>query len=109
MIALPGRCQVCGTDVVWNGKRWRNVGQRSGGHVCPTDRPECGYTMPITRERCARRPGHRDSHRSRWVLDEEARRRRGEGYISPHYADTIPARRASAPILRSSSGSTGKG
>ncbi len=82
MIALPGRCQGCSARVVWNGKRWRNEGQRSGGHVCPDDRPECGYLMPYIKERCARRPGHRDSHRSRWTLDDEARRRRRHGYIS---------------------------
>lgn len=72
----PGRCRVCGAVVFWNGKRWRERNQKNGGHVCPSDRPECGAWMPNARELCARRPGHRDSHRSRWVMDDEARRRR---------------------------------
>jgi hypothetical protein len=72
----PGRCMGCGTRVWWNGKRWRNDDQRSGGHVCPSDRAECGYLMPHAKERCARKPGHADSHRSRWVMDDTARRKR---------------------------------
>jgi hypothetical protein len=80
----PGRCMGCGATVWWNGKRWRGDGpRRYQAHVCPSDRKECGAWMPIARERCARRPGHTESHRSRWVMDETARRRRGEGYCGP--------------------------
>lgn len=42
--------------------------------------PVCGALMPLTGELCGRRVGHKDSHRSRWVMDDEARRRRGQGY-----------------------------
>lgn len=72
---LPGVCIVCRADVVWNGKRWRNPGQRSGRHVCPADRPTCGAWMPIARERCARGPGHSgvDQHRSAYALDNARR------------------------------------
>jgi hypothetical protein len=44
-------------------------------------RPECGAILPRTGEPCGRIPGHRDSHRSRWVMDDEARRRRSAGYL----------------------------
>lgn len=64
----------CGTDVVWSAGRWRNVGQRSGRHVCPPTRERCGAFMPMHRDRCARKPGHGYEHRSEYAL-ENARRR----------------------------------
>lgn len=39
--------------------------------------PTCGKLMPQTGEMCARKVGHADSHRSRWVMDDEAMRRAG--------------------------------
>lgn len=36
----------------------------------------CGATMPKTGEACGRRAGHQDAHRSRYVMDGTARRRR---------------------------------
>lgn len=77
MILGPLPCQGCARPVVWNGKRWRNVGQRSGGHACqPAVNVRCGALMPYIKERCARRLGHNDEHRSRYAMDNAARSRR---------------------------------
>lgn len=38
-------------------------------------KPRCGRWMPIIRESCGRRPGHKDSCRSAVVMADEARRR----------------------------------
>ena len=40
----------------------------------------CGAPMWYG-ETCARMPGHRDSHRSRMVMDADAERRRGRGRV----------------------------
>jgi hypothetical protein len=71
---LPGVCFGCGEPVVWTGKRWRDPGQRRGVHAdgCRI----CGALMPQIKERCARRRGHADCHRSRYDLDNQARQRR---------------------------------
>ena len=39
------------------------------------NKPKCRKWMPIIREECGRRPGHRDSCRSAIVMADEARRR----------------------------------
>jgi hypothetical protein len=38
-------------------------------------KPTCGKWMPIVKEPCGRRPGHRDSCRSAVVMADEAKRR----------------------------------
>jgi hypothetical protein len=40
------------------------------------ERPICGATLRLIGEPCARRPGHRDSHRSVESLRSDAQRRR---------------------------------
>jgi hypothetical protein len=46
------------------------------------DRPLCGAILPYTGETCARYAGHAGGkgggHRSRWVMDNDARARRGK-------------------------------
>jgi len=75
MTALLGPCPCrCGQPVVWNGKRWRNVGQRAGGHTCPKGAP-CGAYMPQYSDRCARRTGHVTEHRSSYAMANARRRR----------------------------------
>ena len=82
-LKLPGRCIVCGVDVVWYAKAWRkpSTGQR---HRCAPDRPTCGAWMPVARERCARRPGHAGTpldgwgHRTRYAMDNAIRARSGD-------------------------------
>lgn len=75
---LPGRCVVCGHDVVWYVGHWRDPKKASRGvgkrHVCPDERPVCGAFMPYARERCARRPGHGYEHRTLYAI-ENARRK----------------------------------
>lgn len=39
------------------------------------NRPRCGFLMPKVRETCARRPGHRDDHKSARAMRETAERR----------------------------------
>ena len=74
---LPGVCQGCRQPVVWNGKRWRNPRQTSGRHACkPDGYVLCGGFMPQVKERCARRLGHNQEHRSRYAMDNAARARR---------------------------------
>jgi hypothetical protein len=78
MIRLPGVCIVCREPVVWNGKRWlkapvgRGIGTK---HTCPAERPSCGAWMPYARERCARGPRHRGTHRTAYALENDARRK----------------------------------
>lgn len=77
-LRLPGRCIVCGADVVWNGKMWRNPGQKgTGRHVCSADRPRCNVVMRNALERCARRPGHTTEHRTAYALANARRMRTG--------------------------------
>ena len=77
MILGPAPCQGCHSPVYWNGKRWRNPGQRSGGHACKPDGIViCNGFMPQIKERCARRLGHLKEHRSRYAMDNAARARR---------------------------------
>jgi hypothetical protein len=77
-MTLPGRCQVCGGDVAWNGKMWRDIGQRGKGrHVCPDDRPRCNMVMRNALERCARLPGHTTEHRTAYALANARRMRTG--------------------------------
>jgi hypothetical protein len=82
-IRLPGRCVVCGRDVVWTGKSWKNPGQYGGKHRCPEDRPTCNALMPMYGDRCARRPGHRFEHRSAYtqanMRSAQARKRAADG------------------------------
>lgn len=76
MISLPGVCIVCRNPVVYVSKRWREPHVRGKGrvHACPSERPTCGRLMRNARERCARRPGHTTECRTRYALDNAARR-----------------------------------
>jgi len=47
------------------------------------NKPRCAKWMPILKVTCGRRPGHRDSCRSRQVMDDEARRRWAGGSFTP--------------------------
>jgi hypothetical protein len=77
-VKLPGRCQVCSGDVVWNGKVWRDLtANGKHRHVCPEDRPTCNAVMRWAGERCARRPGHTTEHRTRYALDNALRMKTG--------------------------------
>jgi hypothetical protein len=78
-MSLPGVCVVCRNPVRWGGRTWRDRDGRGPRHHCPLDRDLCGAWMPYNRERCARRPGHRDSHRSRWSMDNACRMATGRG------------------------------
>ena len=74
---LPGKCQGCGALVYWTGKRWRNPGQWGGTHACkPDGYVVCGAFMRNAKERCARRLGHNDGHKTRWAMDNAAKWRR---------------------------------
>lgn len=44
------------------------------GDCRPTwhDQPICGAWMPLAKTHCARKVGHRDTHRSRWALNYDA-------------------------------------
>jgi hypothetical protein len=73
----PVPCQGCRMPVIWNGKKWRNPGQTSGGHACkPDGYVICGALMPQIKERCARFLGHHNEHRSRYAMDNATRSRR---------------------------------
>ena len=72
-LRLPGVCSSCRQPVVFTGKRWQDPGRQSA-HVCPVERPVCGAWMRVSRERCARRPGHRFEHRTAYALQNAARR-----------------------------------
>ncbi len=39
-------------------------------------KPVCGALLPLAQTLCARRPGHKDSHRSREVMDADTKMRR---------------------------------
>ena len=39
------------------------------------NRPHCNQWMPVIKQTCWRRPGHRDSCRSRDVMEDESKRR----------------------------------
>jgi hypothetical protein len=77
----PLPCLTCKQPVWWDrvGPQLRLMQTSPGGrvrrHACLV---ACGAWMPFAKERCARRPGHRGSHRSRYVMDSEARMRRGK-------------------------------
>jgi hypothetical protein len=68
-VSLPGRCIVCGQSVFWGGRSWRQGSGRGARHHCSEDRERCGAWMPYIRERCARRPGHGNSHRSEYAME----------------------------------------
>ena len=72
-LRLPGVCSSCRQPVVFTGKRWQDPGRQSA-HACPVERAVCGAWMRYAQERCARRPGHRFEHRSRYALQNAARR-----------------------------------
>ena len=63
---LPGICSTCRRTVIWTGTRWRDLHRDSIGHKC---HPVCGVVMAITKEPCARQPGHTTEHRSRYAMD----------------------------------------
>lgn len=65
---LPGICRGCGNPVVYTMRHWRNPAHL-GLHDCR--RPRCSAWMPIAKERCARAPGHRDVHKTRWAMDNQ--------------------------------------
>jgi hypothetical protein len=74
-MSLPGVCIVCREPVEYRAKRWRVPGARLGRvHECPAERAACGRLMPRARERCARRPGHTTECRTRYAMDNAARR-----------------------------------
>lgn len=79
IIRGPIPCINCQRPVVWDrrGGALRLMNRRPAGkrHVCAE---VCGAWMPLAKERCARAPGHLGSHRSRYVMDSEARMRRGK-------------------------------
>jgi hypothetical protein len=80
-VRLPGTCQGCGQTVFWNGKKWRNPRQTSGGHACKPDGfVLCGALMAQVKERCARKLGHHNEHRTRYAMDNAARARRSGWY-----------------------------
>lgn len=70
-IRLPGVCQVCRADIVWNGRYWRDPGVGRTVHVCPDERPTCGAWMRNAKERCARWPGHLYEHRSLYAISNQ--------------------------------------
>ncbi len=83
----PMPCLTCRREVFWDriGSQWRlmeKVAKTARRHTCrhkPTDwrgAPRCGAVMPVLGETCARTAGHRDSHRSRYDLDNQIRARR---------------------------------
>jgi hypothetical protein len=76
-LRLPGRCATCGGAIVFDGKRW--VDRPRVVHVCPVERPTCGELMRYAKERCARTPGHRFEHRSRYAMDNARRMATGRG------------------------------
>jgi len=51
-------------------RRWRRR------ETVRKERPVCGAFMPLAETTCARNPGHRDSHRSREVMDNDMAVRR---------------------------------
>ena len=67
---LPGRCRGCGNAVVWTSRKWRHP-DTLAPHACPPERPKCGAWMPTAKERCARRAGHADTHKTRWAMDNQ--------------------------------------
>jgi hypothetical protein len=67
---LPGICRGCGQAVVWTSRHWRNP-TTLGRHACPLDRPRCDAWMPLAKDRCARRGGHADGHKTRWAMDNQ--------------------------------------
>ena len=68
-----GVCPPCGRSLVFTGKRWQEPGKQAA-HVCPPVRRTCGVWMRVAGERCARKPGHGYEHRTRYALDNAARR-----------------------------------
>lgn len=50
-------CMACGRLCEPRANGWQHV------------RPRCGAWMPYARETCYRTVGHRDSHRSRYVME----------------------------------------
>jgi hypothetical protein len=68
--ALPGRCAGCSFKVTFTRGRWRD--DFGVIHDCATPRKRvCGKRMPMYGETCARRPGHRNEHRSRYAMDNQ--------------------------------------
>ncbi len=80
---LPGVCIVCHRPVLWNGRFWKDPARGMGRqHVCSEDRPLCNGWMVQAKERCARSPGHRGYHRTRWAMDNELASKTGRGLAS---------------------------
>ncbi len=83
----PVACISCHREVFWDriGDQLRLMEQMAYGpraHTCrrkPVRSTEkCGAPMPIAQDVCARSKGHRDGHRSRYDLDNQARKGRME-------------------------------
>ena len=78
----PIACINCGQRVMWRRVDgfWRLKDEDGAKHRCP--KPLCGVLLRRTGEPCARSAGHAGGngggHRSRYVMDNDARMRRGK-------------------------------
>jgi hypothetical protein len=79
--ALPGVCIICREPVYWWDGAWRQYrpSRRYLRHRCPTDHERCNAWMPLAETRCARRPGHRDEHRTSFSMENARRMKSGRG------------------------------
>lgn len=65
---LPKLCESCGQELP-------KIEPKPPEPIARASVVLCDITMPLTGERCARRAGHSDSHRSRDTMDNDARAR----------------------------------